>query len=785
MQAYTTPKKGAAEALRNSPLRWKEVDKEARGAAGSAFSVDLRLELAGITAVSPLDELKKLVEVARDRCVELVDGKDVALPALDLLAPVGNCRGKTMCGMLKRVVDVALAGVPEVTEKWLRLPDEGVDQDVRENLISALADRALDMEVIKAVQGSGLTAEWAGAALASAYPGGSPVPQHVLAYFIHNKVWVFGDIEGVDGRWSKATRRLVQRKLHREMASKMEVTPDPSAVAALKKKYKVANVAVTSAEGFAEVVAAFVKLGEKVVVEQVGDKNGEDGDKDDEEDVDWDTGPTDDEEEANVPASGWDEGPTEDEASDDDEGVSYAGSRRKKAKTISWGEGVTGSGADSSVLNERRLYGPGAAKACFEDFKGKRGISLAPRWYGSKAFTLEFGQERTFTVVCSRVRLARDGLRNVDRLEFRLQPDARASKPEVWSAAKTLRGLADFEDAVTREQATGAATGDFSSAAARVMAMAKSGSSLKVIIKAVSKEELKDWLEAKAQEMSTKGDNSLLGFCKGGLDSGQYSKKFLEMLGEGGSAAQWLVGQRAVKRVIAACKSVISMRGKDCDPSDLKAAHLIWLTSQSKDLTPLNPTARAGGLCVDHSGDVSVVGVMGDQGQIVGREVEKDRRLQKNILSYGNTLVNIRRLTEMHEVAHGKQFSWKIYMEFGQLLDGVKIQCHGNQEVMAAIDEVTLLVWAQLPEKVFACIDHAVASGQSAGETIGHMLDLTPDGWDESVKSTIVFGAVIDNLREAGRGGGRGGGGGGNRGDRGGGGGCGGTTTRVGNRRSL
>ena len=56
------------------------------------------------------------------------------------------------------------------------------------------------MEVIKAVQGSGLTAEWAGAALASAYPGGSPVPQHVLAYFIHNKVWVFGDIEGIDGR---------------------------------------------------------------------------------------------------------------------------------------------------------------------------------------------------------------------------------------------------------------------------------------------------------------------------------------------------------------------------------------------------------------------------------------------------------------------------------------------------------------------------------------------------------------------------------------------------------
>jgi hypothetical protein len=73
---------------------------------------------------------------------------------------------------------------------------------------------------------------------------------------------------------------------------------------------------------------------------------------------------------------------------------------------------------------------------------------------------------------------------------------------------------------------------------------------------------------------------------------------------------------------------------------------------------------------------------------------------------------------------------------------------------MAAIDEVTLLVWAELPEKVFSCIDHAVASGQSAGVTIGQTLNLTPNEWDESVKSTIVFGAVIDNLRAADRGGG-------------------------------
>ena len=135
MQAYTTPKKGAAEALRNSPLRWKEVDKDARGAAGSAFADDLRLQLAGINTLSPVNDLKKLVEVARERCVELVDGKEVALPALDLLAPVGNCKGKTMCGMLKRVVDVALAGVSEVTEKWLGFPEEGVDQGVRESLI--------------------------------------------------------------------------------------------------------------------------------------------------------------------------------------------------------------------------------------------------------------------------------------------------------------------------------------------------------------------------------------------------------------------------------------------------------------------------------------------------------------------------------------------------------------------------------------------------------------------------------------------------------------------------
>ena len=130
---------------------------------------------------------------------------------------------------------------------------------------------------------------------------------------------------------------------------KKEVTPVPSAAAALKKKYKDANVAVTSAEGFAEVVAAFVKLGEKVEVDQNGDEIVEDEHKDEKEDVDWDDDPTDDEGDANVPASGWDNGPTEDETSEDDEDVSFAGSMRKKAKTRSWGGDLIGSGADSGT----------------------------------------------------------------------------------------------------------------------------------------------------------------------------------------------------------------------------------------------------------------------------------------------------------------------------------------------------------------------------------------------------------------------------------------------------
>ena len=81
MLAYTTPKKGAAKALLHSPLRLKENKEGARRAAGAAFYDDLRLQLAGINTLSPLYDLKKLVELARDRCVELVDGKEIALPA--------------------------------------------------------------------------------------------------------------------------------------------------------------------------------------------------------------------------------------------------------------------------------------------------------------------------------------------------------------------------------------------------------------------------------------------------------------------------------------------------------------------------------------------------------------------------------------------------------------------------------------------------------------------------------------------------------------------------------
>ena len=437
---------------------------------------------------------------------------------------------------------------------------------------------------------------------------------------------------------------------------------------------------------------------------------------------------------------------------------SPSGPARKKAK---WDIQLSTGGSSRDAIdvdgeteppNSKRLYGASSARAAWRQFNGERGPALRTRWIGSFVFRLRHGREQVFEITNSSYDEGSKAKLRVDRIVFRVRNCAKDGGYEEWSSRQTLAGLGEYEDALLSQQLAGKPVGDFGAAtAAKAANLAMQGSGPREIIKVVSKEELMEYLESKAVRMNETKDFTLLGFCKGGLDEGPYCRKFLELLEAGGKDAQWLVNLRATSLVISEAKKVIKVRGKDSDPTPIQAAHLIWLSRQAKDLTPLNPTYRETGMTHDHRDDVVTKAVVGASGGLEGEQVEKDRRKSKNIDSYGFTCINIRRLSEMMTVVHGRAFSRNFFMDFDNLLDEVKTKCDGHGEVMLAVDEVTKLVWAELPEKVKSSIDGAVRAGTSAGEAICQHLDLIPTNWATTGKAELLLDTVLTQLRAAGR----------------------------------
>jgi hypothetical protein len=117
---------------------------------------------------------------------------------------------------------------------------------------------------------------------------------------------------------------------------------------------------------------------------------------------------------------------------------------------------------------------------------------------------------------------------NTDRIFFKIRPDSKGAQDEAWSAKETLQGLAEFEDVVTTSQSQCGAAYSDASAAAAVLQQVRLGTRPRDIIKTVNKEQLQEFLDLKARDMSKTADPTLLGFCKGGLDEGQHCKKFIE-----------------------------------------------------------------------------------------------------------------------------------------------------------------------------------------------------------------------------------------------------------------
>ena len=103
-------------------------------------------------------------------------------------------------------------------------------------------------------------------------------------------------------------------------------------------------------------------------------------------------------------------------------------------------------------------------------------------------------------------------------------------------------------------------------------------------------------------------------------------------------------------------------------------------------------------------------------------------------------------------------------MVVDQLLGSVRIKCKGPKEVTLPINDVTKRIWAELPVKDLACVDAADDKGTSAGAEVAISLDVMPSGWCEATENSMVFRAVLNNVRalvSTGGGGGRNNGGGG------------------------
>ena len=695
-----TPIKCALSALKDKGDVFTTPNTQARKNAQKDFGKDSRLEVLQITSSLSVANLKELVEAVRERCVDSGDDGEKVLKNMEFMTNVDKVSSKkTLLAMLSRLLDLALKSVSKFDFTWLGLEGETVPFQKRKKILAALADRAVDLAVITELNGAGLGAEeepdWAGSAFAAAFPSssGKPVPDLVMPYLEANGECVFGDCWG--SRLSKRARRLSQRILHRVMAAKMARVPTKGEVQELLDAYLSAGRDVGTVDEFQAVVKAFLDLGNASTGEAWNDRDG--------------------------PGSSSDGGLT---------GNGLGGGTSSDT-------GVTG--------DELSEWSPGFAS--WKEMPSEQLFDLLVRRHASlEPLRDSWRISGPDVTSCDGKLAALAEDKGVPIFQLTGVVTALSSLTIHYSPTGPARKKAKWDI-----QLAGKPLGDFGAAAAEKAAdIAMHGSGPREI-KVVGKEELMEYLETKAVRMNETKDFTLLGFCKGGLDEGPYCRKFLELLEAGGKDAQWLVNQRAVSLVIREAKAVIKVRGKDSDPTLIQAAHLIWLSKQAKDLTPLNPTYRETGMTHDHRDDVVTKAVVGASGGIEGEQVEKDRRKSKNIDSYGFTCTNIRRLKEMMQVVHGRTFSRNFFMDFDQLLDEVKIKCDGHGEVMLAVDEVTKLVWAELPEKVKTSIDGAVRAGTSAGEAICRHLDLTPRNWATTGKAELLLDTVLTQLRAAGR----------------------------------
>ena len=226
-----SPVKMAKRSLEGSDgVKWSTPTVRERGLVKDAFGGSGVLDKLGILEDLGVTELRELMNKGvRDRVVD-EDGETIA--SMSYAASVSACKSKAVRAALDKTFQLAGVGVEQLGVAGT------CTQEMRQAVVEEVAARALDMEVIAAVNGTGVAGSWAAGTVLAAFKDKKFRPTHVIRALEKRNQHVFADERPGAVHPSRDARKLLTRRLQRAMADQMAAAPRPELIRGLVQEYR-------------------------------------------------------------------------------------------------------------------------------------------------------------------------------------------------------------------------------------------------------------------------------------------------------------------------------------------------------------------------------------------------------------------------------------------------------------------------------------------------------------------------------------------------------------------
>jgi hypothetical protein len=209
---------------------WSTPTARERGSVKDSFGGSSVLDRLGILQDLDVAELRELVNKGvRD---QIVDDNGETLANMAYAAPVSGCKSKTVIAVLDKTFQLAAVGVEQ-------LGVEGIcSQEMRQAVVEEVAARALDLQVIAAVKGTGIAGSWAAGTVLAAFEDKKFRAEHVIRALEKRKQHVFADERPGAIHPAREARKLLTRRLQRAMAVQMDAAPRPELIKGMIGEYR-------------------------------------------------------------------------------------------------------------------------------------------------------------------------------------------------------------------------------------------------------------------------------------------------------------------------------------------------------------------------------------------------------------------------------------------------------------------------------------------------------------------------------------------------------------------